>query len=207
MICEVKISVLLIVIFSLIISGAQAQQYRLVAFCGYSLGETFTGSSAEDKLKSSPHFGGILEFRINKRYSLELIYQRQNTSVDLDGIPFVSKLALSWYMAGGVNYWQLGKSNFLGLAGLYLGAGNMSNQDSNRHATRFAAGIKGGVLYPFSRSWAFRVQAQVLTLWGKPSEVWETEGGPVTNADSYNMLIQLGFTGGLIYSFGNRTIH
>jgi hypothetical protein len=206
MLCECKKkSIPIIVIISLINLPAHAQQYRLGAFGGYSLAETFTGSSPEDKLNSASHYGGILEFRINHRYSLELLYQRQNTSVDLDGKPLVSKLAVSWYLAGGVNYWQLGKTRWNGLAGLYLGAGNMNNQDSNRHVTQFAAGVKGGVLYSFSPSWGFRVQAQVLTLWGTPSKVWETEG-MVTNADSYNMLIQLGFTGGLVYSFGHKPI-
>ena len=89
-----KISTLFIIIFSLIHSRASSQQYRLIAFGGYSIGETFTGSLPEDKLKSSAHYGGILEFRINHRYSLELLYQRQNTSVDLDGKPLYQNLRL-----------------------------------------------------------------------------------------------------------------
>src|SRR5689334_7782525 len=98
MVCDQrKISAFFIVIFSLSISIARSQQYRLVAFGGYSLPETFTGSSPEDKLNGSGHFGGIMEFRINKRYSLELMYQKQITSVDVDNKPVVSKLAVNCY--------------------------------------------------------------------------------------------------------------
>ena len=181
----------------------RAQQYRFVPFAGYALDESFDFAGKQGLINANIYYGGIFEYRIKSNYSIELMFQREETETEFpDPVnPRVIQTALSWYMIGGVNYHQLGQGKFSTIAGLYAGVGNVANQDNKVNEARFTAGLKAGIVYDISRSIGFRVQPQVLLMLGGPGSVWG-----VDNAGTYGTIVQMGFTGGLVFSFGNKKL-
>src|SRR5688572_33073190 len=85
---------------------AVAQQYRLIPFAGYTLDESFDLAGKEGLINANVYYGGIFEFRLKHNYSIEFMYQRQETETEFsDPVnPRVVNTVLSWYMLGGVNY-------------------------------------------------------------------------------------------------------
>ena len=179
------------------------QQYRIIPFAGYTLDESFDLAGKKGLINAGVYYGGIFEFRLKSNYSIELMYQRQETDTDFSDTVNrrVIPTALSWYMLGGVNYHRFGQSKFSSIAGLYVGVGNVANQDNKENAARFATGLKAGVVYDISKSIGIRVQPQVLLMLGGPGSVWGMD-----NSGNYGTIVQAGFTGGIVLSFGNKPV-
>ena len=196
-----RILVFLVIILNTV--TVTAQQYRVIPFAGYSLQESFDFAGKNSVIDPAVHYGIMFEYRIKSNYSIEMMYQRQETNTEISDATSrkLINTLVSWYLAGGVHYYQFGRSRFSSVAGLYVGVGNISNQDNNNNAARFASGIKAGVLCEITKSIGIRLQSQALLMLGGPGSVWGYD-----NVGTYGTIVQAGFSGGIVFSFGKKHI-
>jgi len=186
-------------------------QLRINVFGGYTFQDQFTlngyyngYSYQEGRLDAGAHFGGSLEFMMQKNASVELLYQTQPTTGHLrtsylDYGPY--DINVSYVMLGGVRYAPFSPV-VSGFGGLGLGIAILGGDAT---ATKFAWGGKLGLLLNISDNVGIKLGAQVMSaVQGAGGGFYFGTGGASAGVSTYSSIYQFGFTGGLCFTLPNQ---
>lgn len=202
-----KINSIITILFVFITSSVFAQ-IEITPQAGYQIGSKYSYNGGYLKLADSEQFGVTLNVDINDMGGqLEIMYAYQNAELRVQDyfIPefhyetFISDVAAHHVQFGFIQNFNDDEAlrPFAGMsAGFTIFDPNAPFLESR---TKFAFGLTGGVKYFFTDRIGMRIQAQLLMpiKWGG---VYYTNGGGVITTGG--TLVQLNFTGGLIFRLG-----
>lgn len=196
----------------LVAAPASAQVIRLNLIGGYTfrdrfpLGGTYQGFTwREGAINDGAHFGGGLEFEVRPNKSVEIYYQMQPTTGEIQTSVdrYSTDVTVNYLMLGGLGY-QPFSENLKGFGGLLVGAG-WANSDWGS-STKFAWGGRLGLMISPSERVGIKLGAQLLSpVQGASGGLYVSggTGGVNTGAgiSTYSTIYQFGFFGGLTFSF------
>ncbi|OIQ41287.1 MAG: hypothetical protein BM563_00960 [Bacteroidetes bacterium MedPE-SWsnd-G1] len=188
----------------LISFSVQAQKFEITPQYGYQVGAKYHYYGGYVKMTDSDQYGITLNMEISPDVEAEFFWAQQNASIRTEDYQyFPIEVHITDIQA---NHFQLGAIHSFGygdakpFAGASLGWTSFNPDDSSYSSnTKFTIGISGGLRYYFSKRLGFRLQGQLLMpiQWG--SIYIGPGGGAVSTGGS---LLQLNFTGGLIFGLG-----
>ncbi len=206
---------LLLTVLGLFIAASTYAQIEITPQAGYQIGSKYSYYDGYMKLKASAHYGVTVDFDINPvGGQVEVIYAFQHADLNIkDYFAFPQETYITTFA---VHHIQVGFiQNFKydeplrPYAGMSAGIAifNPEYIESNgfrpgfdpSSTTKFEFGFTGGVKYFFTDNIGIRMQAQLLIPieWG--GVYYGNGGGVYTSGGS---LLQLNFTGGLIFRLG-----
>jgi hypothetical protein len=193
-------------LFLLIIGNAFAQQVEITPQFGYQIGAKYNYYNGYLKLTDSEQYGLTLNFPMNNHgLQADVFWVMQNAAVRIkDRYDFpreteLSEVSVNHFQFGFIQVWQ--NQDVQPFAGLSAGFTVFSPEDSFYDSnTRFSIGMTGGIKYFFTDAIGMRLQTQLLIPieWGG---VYIYPGGSSVQAGG--SILQLNFSGGLIFAFGN----
>lgn len=180
-----------------------AQKIEITPQYGYQVGSKYSYNGGYIKLPSSDQYGLTASLVVNSDIDLEFTWTQQNTTVNIKDILFypreteVTDIKVNHYQFGAIH--KFGDTKAIPFAGMSLGWTTFNPDESFDSSTKFSFGATGGVKYFFSKNIGVRLQAQLLVPieWGG---VYFGSGG--TSVSAGGSLVQLNFSGGLIFAFG-----
>lgn len=184
---------------------ANAQEIEITPQYGYQIGSKYSYKGGYIKLSSSDQYGITASMSMGSDILVEFYWVHQNTNVKIKDIIFypiettVSDIKINHYQLGAIH--EFGDDKAIPFAGLSAGWSTFNPDDNSFNSeTKFTIGITGGLKYFFSSNIGFRLQTQLLMPinWGG---VYVGSGGAGVSAGS--TIVQLNFSGGLIFSFGD----
>ena len=188
-------------------------QVKLNVFGGYTFQDQFNingyyngYSYQQGQIDAGAHFGAALEFFMEKNSSVELLWQHQSTvgrfhTSALEYGPF--DVNVDYIMIGGVRYAPFSPV-VSGYGGINLGMGLLGGEVTD---TKFAFGGKLGLLINASKSVGIKLGAQVLSpVQGAGGGFYLGTGGAGAGVSTYSSIYQFGFTGGLCFTFPDRSV-
>tara|TARA_B100000809_G_scaffold266804_1_gene331761 strand:- start:3370 stop:3990 length:621 start_codon:yes stop_codon:yes gene_type:complete len=197
---------LLLTVLGLFISASTYAQIEITPQAGYQIGSKYSYYDGYMKLKASGHYGVTVDFDINPTGAqVEVMYAYQNPDLNVKDFfyyPFETHIAtfnIHHIQAGFIQNFNYDE-DLTPFAGISGGITIFEPQDSLFESrTKFAFGLTGGVKYFFTERLGIRMQAQLLIPieWG--GVYYNGNGGAITTGGS---LLQLNFTGGLIFRLG-----
>ena len=199
-----KINLIITILFVFITSSVFAQ-IEITPQAGYQIGSKYSYNGGYIKLTDSGQFGVTLDVDINDMGGqVEVMYAYQNAELRVQDYffypfeTFITDVATHHVQFGFIQNFNDDEAlrPFAGLSG---GFTIFDPSDSSLESrTKFAFGLTGGVKYFFTDRIGIRMQAQLLMPieWGG---VYYTNGGVITTGGT---LVQLNFTGGLIFRLG-----
>jgi len=199
-----KLSLKIGFVLFLISIYSQAQKFELTPQYGYQVGAKYSYHGGYIKMPSSDQYGLTLSTAVSSAISAEFFWVQQNSTIRIKDIIFypreteVTEVRVNHYQFGAIH--KFGTNKAIPFAGMSAGWSTF-NPKNNVYSsnTKFTIGATGGVKYFFSDRIGFRLQAQLLIPidWGG---VYFGSGG--TGVSAGGSLIQLNFSGGLIFAFG-----
>jgi hypothetical protein len=183
----------------------RAQQFELTPFAGYTVGGTFDSSEGDAEIQPDLDYGLTLSWRVRHDGLVELIYSRQETTLEIDRFRGVETLDfdVETFHFGGL--WEIGHRErshpFLGLSvgGTHFSPPALSDEWA------FSAGISGGLKHWFSEHVGLRLEGRGLATLGLQSGGIFCGAGPggggcavVASGDA---LFQIQANVGLIFGF------
>ncbi len=146
-------------------SPADAAQFEITPFAGFTWGGTFTDSVTGTTLRAddTKSYGLMLDFQIDERTQYELYVSRQATRLRTDKGPFTGNplfdLDIEYYHIGGTYTEAEGKVKPYVVGG--LGATHMVPQGPGLNAeTKFSFDLGGGVKLQATERIAFRLEGR-----------------------------------------------
>ncbi len=146
-------------------SPADAAQFEITPFAGFTWGGTFTDSVTGTTLRAddTKSYGLMLDFQIDERTQYELYVSRQATRLRTDKGPFTGNplfdLDIEYYHIGGTYTEAEGKVKPYVVGG--LGATHMVPQGPGLNAeTKFSFDLGGGVKLQATEHIAFRLEGR-----------------------------------------------
>jgi hypothetical protein len=190
-----------ILVFLCVAGTSSGQKFAFNLFGGYTFQDKVNFSSGYGIVQDAAHWGGSVEIAVKDYMFAEILYQRQDTRAELYGPSGYGegRLGLNYIMIGAVKYTIAGGpiSPYGGLAG---GIGIFEGKDLSRNSTKFAFGLKAGVLFNVSDAIGIRVQGQMLTpVQGAGGGFYFGTGGTGAAISTYSSIYQFGVTGGIQY--------
>ena len=203
---SLKINSIITILFVFITSSVFAQ-IEITPQAGYQIGSKYSYNGGYIKLKDSPQFGVTLNVDINDMGGqVEVMYAYQNAELRVQDYffypfeTFISDVVTHHVQFGFIQNFNEDEAlrPFAGLSGGFTVFDPSDSFLASR--TKFAFGLTGGVKYFFTDRIGMRIQAQLLMPieWGG---VYYTNGGGVITTGG--TLVQLNFTGGLIFRLGD----
>ena len=203
--------------FCLLMSFSLSAQIEVTPQAGYQVGSKYSYYDGYMKLKSSGHFGVTVDFDVNPiGAQVELIYAFQNADLNFKDYYFfpyetyITQFNVHHIQAGFIQNFNYDES-FRPFAGISAGVvvfdpqynknnGGIPDYDPGNR-TKFEFGFTGGAKYFFTDRIGVRLQAQLLVPleWG--GIYYGSGGGGIYT--SGGTLLQLNFTGGLIFRLGD----
>ncbi len=191
-------------LFIFITLFAYAQKIEITPQYGYQIGSKYNYYSGYIKLTDSDQYGFTVGTRLSNDIEIEFMWAQQNASIRVldyvyyPGETFITDVTVNHYQFGVIYTFGYTKSQpYLGLS---AGWASFNPDDSSYvSSTKFEMGISGGYKYFFTDHIGIRLQSQLLMPieWG--GAYIGTGGSGVTVGGT---LLQLNFTGGLIFAFG-----
>jgi len=180
-----------------------AQKIEITPQYGYQVGAKYSYRGGYIKMPSSDQFGFTISTEVSSDISAEFFWVQQNSTIRIKDILFypreteVTNIRVNHYQFGAIHKFGSGKA--IPFAGMSAGLSTFNPEDGFSSSTKFSFGATGGVKYFFSDRIGFRLQAQLLIPieWG--GVYFGTGGSGVSVGGS---LVQLNFSGGLIFAFG-----
>jgi len=182
-----------------------AQSFEITPQYGYQIGSKYNYYSGYVKLSSSDQYGFTASIDTGNDIAVEFFLAQQNTDVRIKDRNFLQETFLTDVT---VNHYQLGaiytfgdNDDFLPFFGMSLGWSTFNPEEKiYDSSTKFTIGMSGGLKYFFSDHIGIRLQTQLLMPieWGG---VYFSSGGGAGVAAG-GTLLQLNFSGGLIFAFG-----
>ncbi len=193
-------------ILLLFISSSAFAQLEITPQAGYQIGSKYSYNGGFIKLADSEQFGVTLNLDINDMGGqVEVMYAYQNAELRVQDFffypfeTFITDVVAHHVQFGFIQNFNEDKAlrPFAGLSGGFTIFDPTDSLFESR--TKFAFGLTGGVKYFFTERIGIRMQAQLLMPieWGG---VYYTNGGGVVTTGG--TLVQLNFTGGLIFRLG-----
>lgn len=201
-------------IFTLIFLSERSQAQvgiDLTGMYGYTFDDKFDIYEGHGKISDGGVITGILSFRINPKYDIELYYSNQKATFTFDSYydygvlvnqPIVEDATMQYLQLGGCRNQQLdanGRTNFFG--GVNLGAGWIT-PESNKYDDiwKFAFGLKAGIKHMVSERVGIRIQTQLqVPVLYTSGSIWVGTGGTSVGMSAGSTITQFGFSGGLIF--------
>ncbi|WP_304197039.1 outer membrane beta-barrel protein [Flavobacterium alvei] len=152
--------------------GAKAQNQgdiSLDLYGGYTFQDKIYADAAYVAVKDGFQYGAGIEFYARSTKSIELKYLRMDTKTPIyrfNGVQLNSgddSSAINYVLIAGNNYFPTGNPKVLPFAGLGLGVGWASGDQST--SARFAWDLKAGVKIKTSDSVSLKLQAYFQTIW------------------------------------------
>ncbi|MBN4048338.1 outer membrane beta-barrel protein [Flavobacteriaceae bacterium AH-315-O20] len=182
-----------------------AQKIEISPQYGYQIGAKYNFYNGYIKLTDSDQFGVTIGAPINDDIQVEFMWAQQNSSVRVRyGILYpteteVTDITINHYQIGAVHSFGYDAAKpFFGLSAGWTTFNPEENDFSSN--TKFTIGISGGLKYFFTDNIGIRLQSQLLMPidWGG---VYFSGGGSGVTVGG--TILQLNFSGGLIFAFGN----
>jgi hypothetical protein len=168
-------------------------------------------------IKGGAQWGAGLEVSIREAYSLELLYQRQDSHAPTTwqtGINTVSTFEdltvdLNYMMLAGNRHVLLKEGQIETYAGLMAGVAvlNVTNESSSSTTslTKFAWGMRMGMNVWASEKFAVKLQAQLISaVQAAGGGAYFGTGGSGVAVTSYSTIYQFSLGGGLAFKMGNK---
>ena len=177
------------------------QKFALNLFGGYTFQDKVDFNSGYGIIQDGAHWGGSVEIGVKDYMFAEVLYQRMDTQAEVYGSSGYGegRLGLNYIMIGALKYTMPGApvSPYGGLAG---GIGIFEGKDLSRNSTKFAFGLKAGVLFNISDILGIRVQGQMLTpVQGAGGGFYFGTGGTGAAVSTNSSIYQFGVTAGVQY--------
>lgn len=181
-----------------------AQKIEITPQYGYQIGSKYSYYGGYIKLTDSDQYGLTVGAPVGDDIQVEFMWAQQNTSVKVrdaiyyPGETFITDVIVNHYQIGAVH--SFGYNDAQPYFGLSAGWATFNPDDKSYNSnTKFEMGISGGLKYFFSDHIGIRLQSQLLMPieWGG---VYVGSGG--SGVQVGGTLLQLNFTGGLIFAFG-----
>ena len=182
-----------------------AQSIEITPQYGYQIGSKYSYYGGYIKLSSSDQYGFTASINTGSDIEVEFFWVHQSTDVRIKDRDFLQESFLTDVT---VNHYQLGaihtfgdRDDVLPFFGMSLGWSTFNPDDKlYDSSTKFTIGISGGLKYFFSDHIGIRLQTQLLMPieWGG---VYFSSGGG-SGVSAGGTLLQLNFSGGLIFAFG-----
>ena len=179
-----------------------SQQLEITPQYGYQLGSKYSYGVGHIKVLGSDQYGVTVGLSVED-ITAEFTWVQQNSAINIKDINYPIETKLSDVT---INHYQFGATYSFSDDGVipYAGASAgwvTSNPTDNQYETssKFEWGVTGGMKYFFTERIGIRLQTQLLVPvnWGG---VYINSGG--TNFYSGGTLLQLNFTGGIIFAIG-----
>lgn len=182
---------------------SQAQKIEITPQYGYQVGAKYSYNGGYIKMPDSGQFGLTIGTAISSSISAEFFWVQQNSTIRIKDVLFfpreteVSNIRVNHYQFGVIH--KFGNDKVIPFGGISAGQSSFNPDNGFSSSTKFSFGATGGVKYFFSDHIGFRLQAQLLIPidWGG---VYFGSGG--TSISAGGSLVQLNFSGGLIFAFG-----
>lgn len=199
------------IFFSALVANAQSQgDIGLNLYGGYTFDDEINSDLASVEIKGAFQYGLGVEFYIRPTKSLELKYLRMDTKTPIFAPTIANPLqitqanvgndssAINYVLIAGNNYFQTSNPKLVPFAGLGLGVGWASGDQST--SAHFAWDLKAGVKIKASETVSVKLHGYFQTIWGSyGSDTYYYPGwGYVTYAEN-SSLYQFGL--GAAFSF------
>jgi hypothetical protein len=181
-----------------------AQKFELTPQYGYQIGAKYSYYGGYIKLTGSDQYGFTVGAHASDDVIIEFMWAQQNAAVRVkDVILYPQETEITDVT---VNHYQIGAIHTFGyndakpFFGMSAGWSTFNPDESIFSSnTKFSLGISGGLKYLFSDHIGIRLQTQLLIPidWGG---VYVGSGGSGVTAGG--SILQLNFSGGLIFAFG-----
>jgi len=191
-------------IFFLLSYLSYSQKIEITPQYGYQIGGKYSYYGGFIKLNGSDQFGVTMNIKMNSDVHAEFVWVQQNTVVSVKDVILyphetdISDVTINHYQIGAI--YDFSDTDAIPFFGMSLGWSTFNPDDNAFDSnTKFTIGITGGLKYFFTKNIGIRLQSQLLMPidWGG---VYLGSGGSGVTVGG--TLLQLNFTGGLIFAFG-----
>jgi hypothetical protein len=195
--------------------GAKSQNQGdigLNLYGGYTFDDRISENASYIEINGAFQYGLGAEFYIRPTKSIELKYLRMDTNTPIFApsltAPFKvgqanvgnDSSAINYVLIAGNNYFQTGNPSLVPFAGLGLGLGWASGDQST--SARFAWDVKAGVKIKASDAVSVKLQAYFQTIWGSyGSETYYYPGWGYVSYPNNSSLYQFGLGAALAFDF------
>ncbi len=182
---------------------------------GYTFPDHVNFFDAYGRLQGAANYGGSVLFNINRRFGIELLYNRLDDKYAIHNYgdsyqtpPLESGTAhINYILAGPVQYFYIPGSNIRPFVGAMLGAAVFSPEPKDYTSnTRFAWGAQMGANFNVSPRFGIRLSARLLSpVEGSDGSFYfGTFGNGAGNTyGGYSNIYQFGFNAGIIIGIGH----
>jgi len=159
-------SLKVVVIVGVIVLGGNrlVAEVEVTPFVGFQFGGGFDTRDGDLTIDPSANLGLVVSLRTRHDGLVELLYSRQATRLEADGLlqsGDLFDLNVEYLHFGGL--WEIRSDRLRPILGLSVGATRLSTGESGiEDAWAFSAGISGGVKYFFTERLAFRLEGRGL---------------------------------------------
>jgi hypothetical protein len=195
--------------------GAQAQNrgdIGLDLYGGYTFQDKIYNNAAYVEIQDAFQYGAGLEFYVRPTKSIELKYLRMDTNTPIFAPTVANPLqitqanigndssAINYVLIAGNNYFPTGNPSVKPFAGLGIGVGWASGDQST--SARFAWDVKAGVKIKASDVVSVKLHAYFQTIWGSyGSETYFYPGWGTVTYPNNSSLYQFGLGAALAFDF------
>lgn len=181
---------------------------------GYTFGDKIYSNSSYVEIQDAFQYGAGLEFFVRNTKSIELKYLRMDTNTPIFAPTIANPLqitqanvgndssAINYVLVAGNNYFQTGNPKLVPFAGVGVGVGWASGDQST--SARFAWDVKAGFKIKASDVVSVKLQAYFQTIWGSyGSETYFYPGWGTVTYPNDSSLYQFGLGAALAFDFKN----
>lgn len=203
-----------IFISALSINAQTRGDIGLDLYGGYTFGDKINSNSSYVEIQDAFQYGAGLEFFVRNTKSIEVKYLRMDTNTPIFApsltAPFKigqanvgnDSSAINYVLVAGNNYFQTGNPKLVPFAGVGVGVGWASGDQST--SARFAWDVKAGVKIKASDVVSVKLQAYFQTIWGSyGSETYFYPGWGTVTYPNNSSLYQFGLGAALAFDFKN----
>jgi hypothetical protein len=193
--------------------NAQSQgDMGLDLYGGYTFGDKIYYNSAYVEIQDAFQYGAGLEFYVRPSKSIELKYLRMDTKTPIFAPTIANPLqitqanvgndssAINYVLIAGNNYFHTGNTSVVPFAGIGLGVGWASGDQST--SAHFAWDLKAGVKIKASNAVSVKLQAYFQTIWASyGSDTYYYPGWGTVSYPNDSSLYQFGLGAALAFDF------
>jgi hypothetical protein len=208
--------ILLVVACNLLLAqGIRLNVYSAYVFDDYFEAYTDSYNYYHGTIKGGYQWGAGLEYLLRPEYSIEVLYQRQDThapSTWQNGQGSITNtndlnVDLNYIMLAGNRHLVKADGKLETYAGLLAGVGvmNISNDTKSTSLTKFSWGLRAGVNIWVKPQVGLKIQAQLLSAVQAAGggAYFGTSGGGV-GVSTYSTIYQFSLGGGLAFKLGKQ---
>lgn len=162
-------------ILALGVSVSLAAEVEVTPYLGFQAGGGFDTREGDLNVDPGANYGLVVSFRTRHDGLVELLYSRQPTTLELDGVlesGTLFDLTVEYFHFGGL--WEIETDQSRPFLGLTLGATRLGPGESGvSDEWAFSAGISGGAKFFFTERLAARIEGRgMLTFFGSSGAIF-----------------------------------